>query len=378
MIVMKFGGTVLHQETGFLSMVKIIKDSREKSIIVISAFSDVTRSLDSSMKMVLEDNYESSILMIDKVIHYHKSLANTLSIDSSILQKEIQRIESLLKRLLKGISLTGEISAKTRDVFLSQGEELAVIFIQQLLLSKGVSPYVLDARKIIITDNAHGHAKPIEYRIQFNVQEEVIPLFNHHDIMLIAGFIGSNEHGEVTTMGYESSNLTASVLGSLLNADEIQIWTDVAGIRSVDPKLYSKNVPIRSINFALANILANHGSKLLHHWMIDLPMKFNIPVTIRNAYDSNGEYTIINDQESTQIPTIFIVSDSIPLQAQVLLSIITINTNIIQSMYEYCSTQVKHNHIQLSTYITPYLHTMSLDPSLVNEVINRLHTFNEN
>lgn len=378
MIVMKFGGTVLHQETGFLSMVKIIQDSREKSIIVISAFSDVTRSLDSSMQMVLEDNYESSILMIDKVIHYHTSLAHSLSIDSSILEREIQRIESLLKRLLKGISLTGEISAKTRDVFLSQGEELAVIFIQQLLLSKGVFPHVLDARKIMITDNTHGHAKPIEYRIQFNVQEEVIPLINHHDIMLIAGFIGSNEHGEVTTMGYESSNLTASVLGSLLNADEIQIWTDVAGIRSVDPKLYSKNVPIRSINFELANILANHGSKLLHHWMIDLPMKYNIPVTIRNAYDSNGEYTIINDQESTQIPTIFIVSDSIPLQTQALLTIITINTNIIQSMYEYCSVQVKHNHIQLSTYVTPYLHTMSLHPSLVNEVIHRLHIFNEN
>ena len=377
MKVLKFGGAVLNRENGFLSMVDIIKQRTDKCIIVISAFSDITRSLDSSLQLALNGNIESAMNIIDDVITYHKNLTSSLSLSAGPLEEVFYRIELLLKRLLKGISLTGEISAKTRDLFLSQGEEIAVIFIQQLFHSKNIKSHLLDARKIIITTSEHGHAKPIDYHIQYKLQDDVLPLFEKHDIMIIAGFIGSNEHGEVTTMGYESSNLTASVLGSLLNADEIQIWTNVAGIRSVDPKLCGNNIPIRNISFNLAHVLANHGSKLLHHWMIELPNKYNIPVTIRNAYDKNGEFTIINDEEMSTIPTIFIVSDSIPLHSQTLLTIITTNTNIIKSLYEYCASKVDNNQIQLSTYVTPYLHTLSMNHSLVQDIIDRLHIFIE-
>lgn len=376
MIVLKFGGAVLNEQVGFLSMVDIVKQSTDKCIIVISAFSDITRSLDSSMQLALKGNIDSAMNIIEDVMTYHRNLATSLSISATVLENCFLQVDSLLKRLLKGISLTREISAKTRDLFLSQGEEIAVAFIKELFISKNIESHVLDARKIIVTDNIHGHAKPIEYHIQYRLQEDVIPLFEQHDVMIIAGFIGSNEHGETTTMGYESSNLTASVLGSILHADEIQIWTDVAGIRSVDPKLCANNIPIRKISFNLANILANNGSKLLHHWMIDLPKKYNIPVSIRNAYDSNGEYTLINDEETSTIPTIFIVTDSKPLHSQALLTIITTNSDIIHSLYKYCASKVNHQ-IQLSTFITPYLHTLSLNDSLVQDIIERLHNFIE-
>jgi len=376
MIVLKFGGAVLNEQIGFLSMVDIVKQSTDKCIIVISAFSDITRSLDSSMQLALKGNIDSAMNIIEDVMTYHRNLATSLSISATVLENCFLQVDSLLKRLLKGISLTREISAKTRDLFLSQGEEIAVAFIKELFISKNIESHVLDARKIIVTDNIHGHAKPIEYHIQYRLQEDVIPLFEQHDVMIIAGFIGSNEHGETTTMGYESSNLTASVLGSILHADEIQIWTDVAGIRSVDPKLCANNIPIRKISFNLANILANNGSKLLHHWMIDLPKKYNIPVSIRNAYDSNGEYTLINDEETSTIPTIFIVIDSKPLHSQALLTIITTNSDIIHSLYKYCASKVNHQ-IQLSTFITPYLHTLSLNDSLVQDIIERLHNFIE-
>jgi aspartokinase len=111
--------------------------------------------------------------------------------------------------------------------------------------------------------------------------------------------------------------------------------------------------------------------------MIELPNKYNIPVTIRNAYDKNGEFTIINDEEMSTIPTIFIVSDSIPLHSQTLLTIITTNTNIIKSLYEYCASKVDNNQIQLSTYVTPYLHTLLMNHSLVQDIIDRLHIFIE-
>lgn len=376
MIVLKFGGAVLNEEVGFLSMVDIIKQRTDKCIIVISAFSDITRSLDSSMQLALKGNIDSAMNIIDDVMTYHWNLAASLSISATALETGFHQVESLFKRLLKGISLTREISAKTRDLFLSQGEEIAVVFIKELLSSKNIESHLLDARKIIVTDNTHGHAKPIEYHIQYRLQEDVIPLFEQHDVMIIAGFIGSNEHGETTTMGYESSNLTASILGSILHAYEIQIWTDVAGIRSVDPKLCANNIPIRKISFNLANILANNGSKLLHHWMIDLPKKYNVPVSIRNAYDSNGEYTLINDEEISIIPTIFIVTDSKPIYSQALLTIITTNSDIVHSLYEYCANNVNHQ-IQLSTFITPYLHTLSINGSFVQDVIERLHNFIE-
>lgn len=376
MIVMKFGGTVLHHESGFLSMVEIIKQKKDSCIIVISAFSDITRRLDKALTLALQQDLQSSLSMIDEILSYHIELSNALHKDSVIYHQELENSKSLLTRLVKGVSLTKEISPKTRDLFLSQGEIMAIQFVNHLLVSNDIQVHMFDARSIIITNNEYGNAKPLEYQIQYKVHE-ILPVVKDHDVMIIAGFIGSTESGEVTTMGYESSNLTATIIGSMFKAQEIQIWTDVSGIRSADPKLCSESKSIQHVNYAIATLLAHHGLKLLHHWMIDLPMKNNIPVSIRNAFDSNGECTIIDAKPLNAIPTIFMLSENTTHNDVCTVTFITDNPNVLKNLYEYCVDHLFTDQMSISTFVTPVLHKAVVPCKNAPLLIQHLHSIIE-
>ena len=376
MIVMKFGGTVLHHEAGFLSMVDIIKQKRDSCIIVISAFSDVTRRLDKALTLAFQQDLQSSLDMIDEIMAYHIELSNILLKESSFFHQELEKISSLLSRLAKGVTLTKEISPKTRDLFLSQGEIMAIQFVNNLLVSNDIRVHMLDARSIIITNNEYGNAKPLEYQIQYKVQE-IFPKVIDNDVMIIAGFIGSSESGDVTTMGYESSNLTASIIGSMFKAQEIQIWTDVSGIRSADPKICSKSKSIQHLNYAIATLLAHNGLKLLHHWMIDLPLKNNIPVSIRNAFDIKGEFTIIDDKPLNAIPTIFILSENTAHNDESTVTFITDNPNVLKNLYEYCGNHLLTDQMSISTFVTPVLHKAVVPSKNAPLLIQQLHSIIE-
>lgn len=122
------------------------------------------------------------------------------------------------------------------------------------------------------------------------------------------GFIASDEQGNTTTMGTESSNLTASLLGSLLPASEIIIWTDIEGIRNSDPKHIADTTSIRYLSYEQAEKLANQGLKVIHVSMLEDPSKSGIPVTIRSAFNPNGEFTTITHQENTSLQIMINIS----------------------------------------------------------------------
>ncbi|NBO71013.1 MAG: hypothetical protein EBU66_08215 [Bacteroidetes bacterium] len=377
MIVMKFGGTVLHHETGFLSMVDIIKRRTEACIIVISAFSDITRRLDKSLDVALHQDIEQAYSMIDEIITYHHNMSTVLHRTTTDFTTVLRNCESLLKRLLKGVSLTKEISPKTRDLFLSQGEILAIHFVENLLVSHEIAVHSINACDIMITDNEHGNAKPLDYHIHYKIQQEITPLLQTNDVMIISGFIGSTEQGDITTMGYESSNLTASVIGSMLKATEIQIWSDVSGIRSADPKICPKSKPIHSLDYSLANTLAQNGLKILHHWMIDLPLKHNIPVSIRNAFDNQGPFTLIHDHSIQEIPTIFILTDVVNREDMQILTFMTTHPKVLEMLFRYNIENELSSSISVSTFIQPNLHKVELHKSMIIPLLKVLHSIIE-
>lgn len=388
MKVMKFGGSVLHHEAGFQAMVDIVKRQNEKHVIVISAFSDITRKLHSMMNSALHQSYDISMNELHSIIQYHEMLSDVLLTNKSIFQELLEKTSILLQRLLKGISLTKEISPRISDMILAQGEILATCFVKELLSSQEVNVGMIDSGDIIITNDIHGSAKPIEALVLHHVHTTLLPAFDDHDYIIMAGFIGKNTHGDITTMGYESSNLTAALLGSTLKADEITIWTDVCGIRSSDPKHIVNTIAIPRLSYMQAQELANNGLKLLHHWMLDLPLKHSIPVSIANAFDDEGEKTRISNEYDEVVPTIIIRhSQDIIKYTQlfsdddnsiVQISIFTQNDDIIQKIYALASELSLNERIIVHTFATRNMHHIILHDHIAQYYMNALHTLIEN
>ena len=288
---------------------------------------------------------------------------------------------------MKGISLTNEISPKIRDYVLAQGEILSTSFVNELLIKHTINVGLIQAGDIILTDSEHGQAKPQESLVINQIHSTLLPGFEIHDIIIIAGFIGKSIDGEITTMGYESSNLTAALIGSLINADEIIIWTDVSGIRSADPKYITNTKSIPALEYAEAQELAQNGLKLLHHWMLDVPKKYSIPVSIANAFDDLGEKTVISNTHSKTSPSI-IIRHSLDIEgfAHVFesnigsiekLSVFTLDSTIIHSMYDLATKISKQNPIIIRTYETPNMHHLIIHTSDVQFAMNTLHSFIE-
>jgi aspartate kinase len=387
MKVMKFGGSVLHHEAGFQAMVDIVKRQDDKHVIVISAFSDITRKLSSMMHSVLHTSYDIAISELHSIIQYHQMLSDTLLLDNTVFQELLKKVSILLQRLVKGISLTKEISPRISDLILAQGEILATCFVKELLSSHELNVGIIDAGDIIITNELHGSAKPIEALVLHHVHTTLVPAFDDHDFIIIAGFIGKNSHGDITTMGYESSNLTAALLGSTLKAEEITIWTDVCGIRSSDPKHIVNTIAIPRLSYMQAQELANNGLKLLHHWMLDLPLKHSIPVSIANAFNDEGEKTRISNDFDEVVPTIIIrYSQEILRYSQlysdddkaiIQISIFTQNDNVIQKIYALASELSVNERIIIKTFESRNMHHVIIPDHISQYFMNSLHTLIE-
>jgi aspartate kinase len=388
MKVMKFGGSVLHHEAGFQAMVDIVKRQDDKHVIVISAFSDITRKLNSMMHSALHQSYDIAINELRSIIQYHRMLSDVLLPNKSIFQELLNKTSILLERLLKGISLTKEISPRISDLILAQGEILATCFVKELLSSHELNVGMIDSGDIIITNELHGSAKPIEALVSHHVHSTLVPAFDNYDFIIIAGFIGKSSHGDITTMGYESSNLTAALLGSTLKAEEITIWTDVCGIRSSDPKHIVDTVAIPRLSYMQAQELANNGLKLLHHWMLDLPLKHSIPVSIANAFNDEGERTRISNEHDEVAPTIIIRHSQDMKQFSHLysdddnsivhISIFTQNDDIIQKIYALASEISMNEKIIIKTFESRNMHHVIIRDHIAQYFMNALHTLIEN
>ena len=387
MKVMKFGGSVLHHEAGFQAMVDIIKKQNGKHVIVISAFSDITRRLDAAMLMALKQSHEIAIQEIQAIVQYHAMLASGLISGSNAFQSLLEKTSILLQRILKGISLTKEISPKIRDYVLSQGEILSTVFVKELLQVHGINVGLIDSGDIMLTDSVHGQAKPLESLIANQIHSTLLTAFQNYDIIIIAGFIGKNAQGDITSMGYESSNLTAALIGSLIPAEEIVIWTDVSGIRSADPKYILNTHGIPALEYTEAQELAQNGLKLLHHWMIDVPMKYAVPVCIANAFDDLGEKTIISHTHSKNPPTIIIRhSQHIDEYVHIFnrdaselarISVFTLDSNIIHAIYSFASSISEHRQIIIKTFESQNMHHMIMHSSDAEHAMNTLHSMIE-
>jgi aspartokinase/homoserine dehydrogenase 1 len=207
---------------------------------------------------------------------------------------QVRTLVNELRDVLKGINLIKEISPKTSDLLVSFGERLSTYLLYAILQQRGLSVLYVDAREIIKTNSAFSHSE-----VDFAVTNPLITAYfeaNKGKIGLVTGFIASNSKGETTTLGRGGSDYTASVLGAALGVKEIEIWTDVDGMMTADPRKVKSAFTIPAISYAEAMELTHFGAKVIYPPSLQPAFAANIPIRVLNTFNPSFEGTVVSKE----------------------------------------------------------------------------------
>lgn len=297
---MKLGGSCLRDKSGFIKMVEVLKQNNDGPVVmVISAFSAATRKLKKAAITAENGDYMTAIKIIDDLGSEHYHFCDIL------LDKKENRVKlkglydegiARIKQYLKGISITEDLTPRTLDIVLSFGELFALKTIHSFLTEQGFDAYGIDSTKLIISDDNYGKAKPNMEKSLELIEKNLKPMLNGNRIILTQGFVAMSQTGEITTMGMESSNLTAVILAALLNCRILTFWTNVEGVRNIDPLFAGETLCIPSMTYDLAYQSAKNGLKLIYPLMIDYARKYNIKLIFKSVFNPRGDYTVISSE----------------------------------------------------------------------------------
>ena len=294
-LVMKFGGTSVEDIAAFERAAEIVSARRSlKPIVVVSAMSKFTDALLQSTREAAAGELGKAKDSIDSHITRHLAVAHRFANherDSLVLA--IERARSELANLLTSMVVNCRTRVALTDAVLSYGEQLSSVLLAAMLRQRGVVAEHVDARRCIITNDEYGGALPL-FDETFKRSREVLTPFVRDEIVpVLGGFIASTLSGDTTTVGRGGSDYTAAILGAAVDAGEIQIWTDVSGVLTADPRVVANARTIPSLSFAEAAELAYFGAKVLHPKTIQPAVEKNIPVRICNSRSPGDPGTLV-------------------------------------------------------------------------------------
>ncbi len=326
MKIMKFGGAVLKNRDGFQQMSDILQSLDMPIVVVVSAFAETTRKLEDAANNAQAGDKETAAAAGKLIVEENRSIARALFRDGVIdneLDIAIANVERRLLNTLHGVAITRQLTGRTLDLIRSFGEYLSLDIVRHYLEKSGLRVYKADAADLIATDDNYGMAAPLA---ALTAQQIAAARSNGNfrEKTIIQGYVARGLHGEITTMGKESSNLTATLLGEALQADEVVIWTDVEGIFSADPKIVADALPIFAMSYHDAELAARYGAKPLYLTMIEPMRRANIPLVFRSAFSPQGNATIIDGREQIR-PQMIITEPSSSLGSQTILSLLNIS-----------------------------------------------------
>lgn len=295
--IMKFGGTSVEDAPAFERLMNIVAAAHRlkisRPVVVVSAMSGVTDALLASVDQATAGDVESALRLLEPQWERHLAVARALT-------KEPASIEALLNTAKREIGdLLQATAAETmprpllQDLIVSYGERLSATLLAAVLQQGGLPAQYVDARRFIVTSGEHGRAEPLPEQISLRTRAELEPVFAAGKIPVLGGFIGSTIDGTTTTLGRGGSDFTAALLGAALAANEVQIWTDVTGILTADPRLLKQARTIARLSYAEAAELAYFGAKVLHPKTIQPAVEQRIPVRICNAREPAAAGTIV-------------------------------------------------------------------------------------
>lgn len=301
---MKFGGTSVEGATAFKNAARIVFDRQAlRPVVVVSAMAGFTDALLASVQEALNVGAAKGAAGLEKHFDRHlRVIEALLSETAPQMRALVDQSRTEIAEFLKAAAAeVGDVNVgedhKRRkffeDAVSSYGERLSAAMLAAVLMENKVLSRDVDARRCIITDDEHGCATPLMDETFRNTQEQLQPLIESSCVPVLGGFIGSTVTGETTTLGRGGSDYTAALIGAALKADEIQIWTDVPGVLTADPRLVSHARTVPHLSFEEAAELAYFGAKVLHPKTLHPAIERDIPVRICNSRAQEGGSTLV-------------------------------------------------------------------------------------
>lgn len=293
MKVLKFGGSSVATPERIKSVIEIIKPYLKAEVtVVFSAFGGVTDTLIAVSKLALEGKPEYKSKMAELEKRHLDAVRELIGVQkqSSILA-QVKFLMNELDDVLHGVFLVKERTPRTLDYIMSFGERLSAYIIAEACKDQGLPTAFLDARNVVRTDNNFGYAK-----VDFETTNKLISeYFKHHDsVQIITGFVGSSETGETTTLGRSGSDYTAAIFAGALRATSLEIWTDVDGMMTADPRLVKKAFTVPQMSYEEAMELSHFGAKVIFPATMQPAMVNKIPIWIKNTFNPTFEGTVIH------------------------------------------------------------------------------------
>jgi aspartate kinase len=296
MIVMKFGGTSVQDAQAIDRVAEIVRDRLDaKPVVVVSALAKMTDQLLAMASAAGEGNRARALELSHAARERHFNTASELLGTKGFaeMHTEIEADFNSLDDLLRGVVAVGELTPRTTDNIAGFGEKVSSKIATAAFSLRGINASHVDARRCIVTDSTFTKAVPRFDETDDRLAEIVQPLLQRQRVPVMGGFIGSTREGIPTTLGRGGSDFSAAIVGAGLNAERIEIWTDVDGMMTTDPNLCPDAKRIKSISFEEAAELAYFGAKVLHPATLLPAIQKNIPVLILNSRNPRNEGTRI-------------------------------------------------------------------------------------
>jgi aspartate kinase len=312
MVVMKFGGTSVADQNAIERLIAIVRAQRQADaqqeggdargpIVVVSALSKVTDRLLGIAANAGAGDIEGAHNNLRELRQRHISVS-TVILDPvqreqviAFLDREFDEIE----RVVQALAVLREVSPRWLDAIAAMGEVLSSRIVAAALTSHGLLATWIDARRTVVTDAEHTCAAPLFPETTSSLMANVDPPLAAGRVLVMGGFVGATKEGVTTTLGRGGSDYSAAIIGACLGASEIQIWTDVDGMLTADPRIVPDPYVVPHLSFAEASELAYFGAKVLHPATIQPAVARNIPVRILNSHRPHARGTLITGERPT-------------------------------------------------------------------------------
>jgi aspartate kinase len=304
MVVQKFGGTSVADPDAVRRLIEIARAARTRDgrgpVLVVSAMSKVTDALLTIAAEAGAAHTDSALQHIDQLRTRHVTMAHALAGDGAVasLTAEINEQFDQLAAVVKALGVLREVSFRTLDVVAAMGELLSSRIIASALVKAGLPGEWVDARRAIVTDAEHTKACPLMRETTAALRASVLPLIEAGKVPVLGGFVGATVNGHTTTLGRGGSDYSGAIVGAGIDAAEIQIWTDVDGMLTADPRVIPQSRLVPRLSFAEAAELSYFGAKVLHPSTIHPAVERDIPVRILNSWKPLAAGTLITAEPS--------------------------------------------------------------------------------
>ncbi len=295
MKVLKFGGSSVATPARIKDVIEIVKPYVKGEVaIIFSAFGGVTDSLILISTLALEGNHEYKVKLAEFEKRHLQAIRELVTIQrQGGILAQVKFMINELEDVLHGVYLVKERTARTLDYVMSFGERISAYIITEAFKDGGYDVAFLDARRVIRTDNQFGYAK-----VDFEVTNKLIrEHFKHHpEVQIITGFVATSDSGETTTLGRSGSDYTAAIFAGALNATDLEIWTDVDGMMTADPRKVKKAFTVPEMTYEEAMELSHFGAKVIFPATMQPAMVNRIPIWIKNTFNPSFKGTVIHSK----------------------------------------------------------------------------------